>query len=232
MTTVVSGGRVRRFSAERLLISLVLLLLFTPLFEEWPIGELIEALLMTFVLIAAIMTIGGRGSFLFTAILLLCPALLGRWLIYAFPKTIFVELYFFFGIVFMGLVVFRLLRYALGAPNVNRDVLSAVVSAYLLLGLIWSLAYGALDRIVPGSFFFAQTAHSSNYMDRFNAFYFSFGTLSTVGFGDVTPVSKFARTLSVFEAITGTLYIAVLIARLVSLYSPGRPDPPEEKTTL
>ena len=57
-------------------------------------------------------------------------------------------------------------------------------------------------------------------MDRFNAFYFSFVTLSTVGFGDVTPVSKIARTLSVMEAVTGTFYVAILIARLVAMYVP------------
>jgi hypothetical protein len=56
-------------------------------------------------------------------------------------------------------------------------------------------------------------------MDRFNAFYFSFVTLSTVGFGDVTPVSKLARTLAVMEAVTGTFYMAILIARLVAMYA-------------
>jgi voltage-gated potassium channel len=58
-------------------------------------------------------------------------------------------------------------------------------------------------------------------MDRFNAFYFSFVTLSTVGFGDVTPVSKLARTLAVMEAVTGTFYVAILIARLVAMYVPA-----------
>src|SRR6266480_3728242 len=53
----------------------------------------------------------------------------------------------------------------------------------------------------------------------FNAFYFSFITLSTVGYGDITPVSKVARMLSAMEAMTGLLYLAVLIARLVALYS-------------
>ena len=57
-------------------------------------------------------------------------------------------------------------------------------------------------------------------MTTFNAFYFSFSTLSSVGYGDITPVSKVARMLAVMETITGILYVAVLISRLVSLYSP------------
>ena len=59
-------------------------------------------------------------------------------------------------------------------------------------------------------------------MGGFNAFYFSFSTLTTVGFGDITPLSKVARTLAVMEAaVTGTLYLAILISRLVGMYSPS-----------
>jgi hypothetical protein len=58
-------------------------------------------------------------------------------------------------------------------------------------------------------------------MGGFNAFYFSFSTLTTVGFGDITPMSKIARTLAVMEAVTGTLYLAILISRLVGMYSPN-----------
>ena len=56
-------------------------------------------------------------------------------------------------------------------------------------------------------------------MHSFDAFYFSFITLSTVGYGDITPMSHVARTLAMTEAMTGTLYIAVLISRLVALYT-------------
>jgi len=90
-----------------------------------------------------------------------------------------------------------------------------------LLGLIWALAYALLAQLSPGSFAFAANPHSSGRMDRFNAFYFSFVTLSTVGFGDVTPVSRLARTLAVMEAVTGTFYVAILIARLVAMYVPA-----------
>jgi hypothetical protein len=86
------------------------------------------------------------------------------------------------------------------------------------LGLIWTLAYLLLAQLAPGSFAFALAG--SRGMDNFNAFYFSFSTLTTLGFGDITPVSKVARTLSIMETVTGTLYVAILISRLVSRYSP------------
>ena len=93
------------------------------------------------------------------------------------------------------------------------------ISAYLMLGLIWPMAYWLVDQLTPGAFAFNATTGTKESMEGFNAFYFSFVTLSTVGYGDITPVSKVARMLAAMEAMTGLLYVAVLIARLVGLYS-------------
>ncbi len=106
----------------------------------------------------------------------------------------------------------------LRAPSVNTEVLCASISAYLMLGLMWTVAYWLVDQITPGAFAF-NTNGGRQSMNGFNAFYFSFVTLSTVGYGDITPVSKAARMLAAMEAMTGLLYVAVLIARLVALYS-------------
>ncbi len=69
------------------------------------------------------------------------------------------------------------------------------------------------------AFAFNTNTGTKETMEGFNAFYFSFITLSTVGYGDITPVSKVARMLAAMEAMTGLFYMAVLIARLVALYS-------------
>jgi hypothetical protein len=87
-----------------------------------------------------------------------------------------------------------------------------------MLGLLWTVAYWLVDQLTPGAFAFNGNAERQS-IRGFNAFYFSFVTLSTVGYGDITPVSKVARMLAAMEAITGLLYVAVLIARLVALYS-------------
>jgi hypothetical protein len=73
--------------------------------------------------------------------------------------------------------------------------------------------------LTPGGAFAFNTNEGGQSIRGFNAFYFSFVTLSTVGYGDITPVSKVARMLAAMEAMTGLLYVAVLIARLVALYS-------------
>jgi hypothetical protein len=88
-----------------------------------------------------------------------------------------------------------------------------------MLGLMWTIAYWLVAWVTPTAFAFNTATGTKESMERFNAFYFSFITLSTVGYGDITPVSKVARMLAATEAMTGLLYVAVLIARLVALYS-------------
>jgi hypothetical protein len=88
-----------------------------------------------------------------------------------------------------------------------------------MLGLTWTVAYWLVDQLTPGGAFSFNTARGTQSMNGFTGFYFSFITLSTVGYGDITPVSQAARWLAAMEAMTGLLYVAVLIARLVSLYS-------------
>jgi hypothetical protein len=98
-----------------------------------------------------------------------------------------------------------------------------------MLGLIWTIAYWLVDQVKPGAFAFNTATGAKESMQGFNAFYFSFITLSTVRYGDITPVSHVARMLAAMEAMTGLLYVAVLIARLVALYSaPGSAEPQEK----
>ncbi|MEX1119466.1 MAG: potassium channel family protein, partial [Terrimicrobiaceae bacterium] len=109
-----------------------------------------------------------------------------------------------------------LLKYVLGTSEVNIETLCASISGFLMIGLLWTLFYTLLGRFDPAAFQFSQPGQT---MDGFDAFYFSFVTLSTIGFGDITPVSRMARMLAVMEAITGMFYVAVLVARLVSIHS-------------
>ena len=86
------------------------------------------------------------------------------------------------------------------------------------------MAYWLVYYLTPEAFAFNTATGTKQTMEGFNAFYFSLITLSTVGYGDITPVSKVARMLAAMEAMTGLLYVAVLIARLVGLYSAPKPS--------
>ncbi len=216
-----------RFSAVELLVALVLLFVATPFLEGLGDGELIETVLMSLVLVAAVMAVGGRRRMLLLTSTLMVLAVLGRWLLHFRPHLFHPAIALGMAAAFLILIIVNLLRFVLRTPRVNGEVLCASISAYLLLGLLWSLAYRMVVSFHPGAFAFNATQDQS--MQGYNAFYFSFVTLSTVGYGDITPVSSVARMLAVMESMTGTLYVAVLIARLVALYSTTEPTPPSPK---
>jgi voltage-gated potassium channel len=220
----------RRFSAVELLIALALLFFCAPFVEEMKGGEIIVSILLSLVLISGVLVVSNRRRTLVIAVLLAIPAVAGRWINHFRPYLLPPAIFLLAALVLMAFVGVHLLRFVLRAPSVNLEVLCASVSAYLILGLIWTIAYWLVAAINPAAFAFNTTTGAKESMQGFNAFYFSFITLSTVGYGDITPVSKVARMLAAMEAMTGLFYVAVLIARLVSLYSvPGSTEHREEK---
>ena len=211
--------RFRRFSTVQLLIALALFFISAPFVEEIEGGELIVSALFSLVLIAGVVAVANRKRVLVIAIVLAIPAIAGRWINHFYPDLIPPAVFLVAGLILIAFVVGNLLRFVLRAPSVNTEVLCASISAYLMLGLMWTMAYWLVDQLTPGGAFSFNTNAGPRSINGFNGFYFSFITLSTVGFGDITPVSRMARWLAAMEAMTGLLYVAVLIARLVSMYS-------------
>ena len=100
----------------------------------------------------------------------------------------------------------------------SGDAIFGVVCGYLLLGIIWTLLYSAVEAAFPGSFAAPASGLGKGVAtraDRSTLSYYSFITLATVGYGDVTPITPLARTLAWMEAITGQFYLAILVAGLV-----------------
>src|SRR5882724_12539862 len=217
--------RFRRFTTVQLLVALGLLFFAFPFVEEVKGGDIIVSLLFSLVLISAVLAVASRRRTLVVALVLLIPAIVGRWINHFRPNLVPPAVFLIAGLVLVAFVVVNLLRFILRAPSVNLEVLCASISAYLMLGLIWTIAYWLVAQLTPEAFAFNTTTGPKESMEGFNAFYFSFITLSTVGYGDITPVSKVARMLAATEAMTGLLYVAVLISRLVALYSTPNATP-------
>ena len=216
--------RFRRFSTVQLLIALALFFIWAPFVEEIEGGELIVSGLFSLVLLAGVVAVADRKRVLVIALVLAIPAIAGRWINHFRPDLIPPAVFLAGGLVLIAFVIANLLRFVLRAPSVNTEVLCASISAYLMLGLMWTMAYWLVDQLTPGGAFSFNTNAGTHSMSGFTGFYFSFVTLSTVGYGDITPVSRIARWLAAMEAMTGLLYVAVLIARLVSLYSAPKSD--------
>lgn len=116
----------------------------------------------------------------------------------------------------LGILTGLVLEHVFRDGPITGDRVRGAVLAYLLLGLVWTFAYQLTHRLAPGSFRFAETGDQAEFFMR-SLGYFSFVTLTTVGYGDVTPLHPAARSLAVAEALVGQLYPAILIGRLVSL---------------
>jgi hypothetical protein len=132
----------------------------------------------------------------------------------------------------IGIVIFGMLAVVVlirvfrpGSITIHRIVGSVV--AYLLIGLLWIQAYRVVQLLNPGAFQGLPEGY-----DRFDAQgplgYFSFVTLTTLGYGDILPVSPTARSLAVMEALIGQLFPAILIARLVSMEITDRAAKPPQ----
>jgi Ion channel len=224
MNPVLERLRFRRFSTVQLLIALAVLLIAAPFVEELEGGHLILSVLFSLVLVAAVFAVANRKRSLAIALVLAIPAITLRWINQLRPDLVHPAAFLVGAIFLLAFVIGHLLYFVLRAPVVNVEVLCASIAAYLMLGLMWTVAYWLVDQLTPGGAFSFNTNRGAQSMNGFTGFYFSFITLSTVGYGDITPVSQAARWLAALEAMTGLLYVAVLIARLVSLYSSAKSD--------
>ena len=208
-----------RYSVAEFLIALVVVFIGIPFIEQFDKNKHIEAILMTLLLVSGVLAVGGHRRTLILGVILVLPALAGKWINHYWPEQASVEFFYVAGLVFLLFLIWEFLHFILRAPRVNSEVICAGLSIYLLLGLLWMFAYLLVARAVPDAFAFNAGSAAEQSLHGANAFYFSFITLSTVGYGDITPVSHVARMLAAMEAISGTLYVAVLISRLVALYS-------------
>jgi len=121
---------------------------------------------------------------------------------------------------FIFITVVGLVREIFSVKRVTLDTISAAICAYLLMGLAWACLFAVVALEHPGSFSRVLLVHSeasAMFMSLHNFFYYSFVCLTTTGFGDIAPTSDAARALSILESVTGQMYLAILIARLVSL---------------
>jgi len=106
-------------------------------------------------------------------------------------------------------------RRALGAGRVNVEHICAALDVYLLVGIMFGVVYWMIETVLPGSI---STAFEGA-LTPTRAIYFSFVVQATLGFGDIVPVAEHAEGLVIVQGVGGQMYLAVLVARLVSLYS-------------
>ncbi len=201
----------------RLLVVLVVLFVVHPLISGTGVlsSSLVNLLFIAAVAIAAT-SVPGRRVVRSTVYSTGAVAFLSSWAAILWGQT-WVELVVYGSYLgFFTLVCANVLGHVFRGGEVDTNKLYAVCCVYLLAGIAWAFLYALIETSAPGSFHLADGVVGSR--DRISQLiYFSLVTLTTLGYGDIVPISGFARTTASLEAIFGQAYLAVLVARLIGL---------------
>ena len=197
-----------------LLISLLSLILITPLFEGVVKLTILLDIFITAIFLSSIYAISQKEKNLRIAVGLLLPIIAGMWLTYFLHIPHLRLVGDCCSILFFTFTIIIILSALLKEDAVTLDVIYGAVVVYLLMAIMWAFIFDVIETLHPGSF---QVTASQSQGTRVHFVYYSFVTITTVGYGDILPVSLIARAFSIVEMVVGQIYLIVLIARLVGI---------------
>jgi hypothetical protein len=207
-----------------LLISLIFLCFFYTLIPSGISRFLTMDITFLFILFAGIYAISEKKGVFIISIILALTGFGSRVLNYFLMSASLQLLGFCIYLIFFIVMAVVILVHITKSKKVSADTIYGALCVYLLLGIVWTQLFAIVEMIEPGSFL-SGGEHvvkiTGEYRSRpgfENLVYYSFVTLTTLGYGDITPVSNSARALSSLEAVVGQLFVAVMIARLVGLH--------------
>jgi voltage-gated potassium channel len=202
-----------------LLVSLLFLFVITPVVAVLRHGVLVMNVIAATVLVAGTYALSERKRLFAGAVILSGISIIGTWLLLItqqrwaaiFSHTCVVLLILYFSVTILG--------YVLQSGKVTTDRIFAAICVYMLIGYAWTFAYALVEELQPGAFLALSQVAPNDYVSHvLEMRYFSFMTLTTVGYGDILPRSAAARSLAALEGVTGQIYLTVLVARLVGLH--------------
>ncbi|MGV8142192.1 MAG: ion channel [Candidatus Pacearchaeota archaeon] len=196
-----------------LFISLILLLILNPLLEGNLFFRVIFFLAVSFVPLSVIYSASFNKKQFFWAVIFSIIFATTHLVMLFKPSSSMAIFDLLATVLFFGYTIFIIFSYIFKTKEINADAIYGAVSVYLLIGAIWASIFFTIESVSPGSFSGVQNpAVLSDFI------YFSYSTLITLVYGDITPVGSLVRSLASLEAITGAMYLAITIARLVGLY--------------
>jgi hypothetical protein len=206
----------RRF----LLLFLFLLgnLILYPFAEGTGVGYYLFRTSAYAVVLLSIYAVSFRRTLLVIVISLAAPATIHHLFLTPSDASIFSIINTVLSLIFDGLIVVVIFRKVFARGRVNAETIYGAVCIYLLIGFAFAGIYGLIWAIRPNSFYLNPTLNTHMTPNRFDFVYYSFATMTSLGSAGITPVAGQARSISVMEAITGILYLAVLISRLMADY--------------
>lgn len=195
-----------------------------PVADALPLGGLIVRGTYLAIVLGAIVAANDRPALLILSLVLALPSVVLRGAFEGGYSIVIADVAMIgLMLVVIGIFLVRILSHQV----VTMATVSGALSVYLLMGVTWTILYGVLETVQPCSFngiacaagALPGTEPSAGVQSAL--FYYSFVTLSTLGYGDISPATEVARTAASLEAVVGQLYLVVLVARLVGLINVG-----------
>lgn len=210
--------RLERTNFFYLLVALLIFLVVVPLSDDFIVGNppLAKAIVFSLILIIGVRSLKGGGRFLIAGMFFVVAGVLLTAVSTRTQSLVLQHgsLLSLIGFLLVA-ITYTMKQVAIGtAISTNRLV--GAVCVYLLLGVIWALAYSVLELAVPGSFAGFEAWNDRGWDSEW--LYFSFVTMTTLGYGDLLPISAVARAMAYMQAVFGQFYIAILVAGLVGAY--------------
>ncbi len=198
-----------------LLISILCLLVIAPIFKDFIGIRVLMDIFTTAILISGVYVVSKKRYVPLTAALLALPMLVSIWTnrFVEIPSLVLVG--DCFGIAFLVFLVAVILSFIFREQEVTVNVIYSAIVVYLLIAIMWAFVFSVLESIHPGSFKIGEGQIEAG---RPLFIYYSFVTITTLGYGDITPVTAPANSSSFLEAVTGQIYLVVLVARLVGIH--------------
>ena len=201
-----------------LLMALLALLLLYPFFASSVMAHALWDICSSAILLLGIYAISHVRRHLVIAVVLAIAVLGTKWSGDVIDNEMLLLVNYGLAAIFFAFTACLLLANVFRKGAVTADKIYGALCVYLLMGLTWGFMFLILEGFQPGSFLVGQARSSGIGQDPPTLVYFSFVTLSTVGYGDITPLTPPARSFAFMEAIIGQIYLAVLVARLVGLH--------------
>lgn len=208
-----------------------LLVMIAPILMESPTlaTQLVARLLVTAVLTSGVYAVSRRRGHLMLALALLVITMVISVVFLLHPSKPVMLVNLCFGVLFYAALIGMLVQHIVSQRRVSADTIYTSIAVYMLLTIVWGILYVLAEALQPGAI--AGNTHHTGPLpiNILDALYFSSSTLTSVGYGDILPVSPFARSLAVMEMWVGQLYPAVLISRLVGMYAATIPLASEDE---
>jgi len=205
-------------------LAVIAIFFIVPIFEKNFYTHLLLQCSFILLILSSVYAINSQQSILIMGLFFLIPFIYFDLLSFQYHSLPYMIIAYGFSLAFTFLAIIVLMRKILCAGLVNADLIFGALMVYLLSGILWSKFYFIENMMTPGSFHgagilnFDSTTLLNAYEQQFNFLYYSFATLATLGMGDITPLSHLAKSLTAMEAMFGQLFVAIIIAKLVSVW--------------